>query len=195
MEGSTTVVDRNGVRESYNLGTDRDGAAYTPVNPTPYETPDSFEEYYIYGLKEKLRDTVLLNKYITVLGDGRIEVVHVDPYEPYVGTGTVINVYNRVGTEETTDDILVERFYIVIFGDVNGDSAANSLDSSLIYDETLAVTSWSSPRSEEYCAYKVMAADVNYDTKVKSLDASLVEDRALGVTTIDQIIGMANSVI
>lgn len=191
MEGSTTVVDRKGVRESYNSGTDRDGNAYTPVNGVPYETPASFKQYYIYGLKEKLLDTALLRRYITVLGDGRIEVVHVDPFAPYVGTGTVINVYDRCGTVETTDDVFVESFYIVIFGDVNGDSAANSLDASLIIDETLAVTSWSKPRSEQYTPYKVMAADVNYDTKVKSIDASFVEDRALGVGKINQIIGLA----
>ena len=190
MEGSTTVVDRNGVRESYNIGVDRDGDVYTPVNEIPYETPESFDEYYIYGLKEKLRDTVLLSKYITVVGDGRIEVIHVDPYAPYTGTGTVINVYDRVGTAETTDDVLVETFYIVIFGDVNGDSAANSLDSSLIYDETLGVSSWSSKRSEEYTPYKIMAADVNYDLRVKGVDASLVEDRALGVCRIDQVSGL-----
>ena len=182
VEGSTTVVDRNGVRESYNSGTDRDGNAYTPVNGDPYETPDSFEEYYIYGLKFKLKDSVLLKNYITVLGDGRIEVIHASPlYKPYTGTGTVINVYDRLGTEETTDDILVETFYIVIFGDINGDSAANSADSSVIYDEALGVTSWSSKRSSQYTAYKAMAADVNYDTKVKSVDASLVEDYALGI--------------
>ena len=46
IEGSTTVVDRNGVRESYNDGTDRDEGAYTPVNGVPYET-ESFDYHGI----------------------------------------------------------------------------------------------------------------------------------------------------
>ena len=195
VEGSTTIVDRDGVRESYNSGTDRNGNAYTPVNGDPYETPDSFDEYYIYGLRFKLKDTVLLSNYITVLGDGRIEVLHVSPlYKPYTGTGTQINVYDRCGTESTDDDVLVETFYIVIFGDINGDSAANSADSSIIYDEALGITSWSSKRSSTYKGYKVMAADVNNDTKVISVDASLVEDYALGLGKIDQVTGLATTV-
>ncbi len=196
VEGSTTVVDRNGVRESYNSGTDRDGNAYTPVNPTPYAEPDSYDYYFIYGLEFILKDTVLLNDYITVLGDGRIEVIHTSTlYKPYVGTGTVINVYDRNDTVETTDDILVETFYIVMFGDINGDSVANSADASIIYDEALGLTGWAwdADGNDEYRAYKVMAADVNYDKVVVSLDAQLVEEYALGIGEIDQIKGLEYS--
>ena len=195
IEGSTTVVDRNGVRESYNDGTDRDGNDYTPVNGVPYETPVSFEDYYIYGLDFMLRDGVLTSEYFTVLGDGRIEIIHVSPKFTYAGTGSVVNVYDRLGTEETSDDILVESFYIVIFGDVSGDSVSNSLDASLIEEEALGKTSWSSWMSDKYCSYKLMAADVNNDTMVKSIDASLVEHFALGVGEIDQIKGIARTLI
>ena len=192
VEGSTTVVDRNGVRESYNEGTDRNGKAYTPVNGTPYEATD-FDRYFIYGLKCKLIDTVLLSDYITVLGDGRIEIIPVSPaYKRFAGTGTIINVYDRVGTEETTDDILVETFHIVIFGDVNGDSAANSADSSLINDEAIGLSSWSSTRSPEYSAYKAMAGDVENNGRVKTSDSVLVENYALGIGKIDQVKGIAS---
>ena len=192
VEGSTTVVDRDGVRESYNSGTDRDEEAYTPVNGVPYETPESFDNYFIYGLKYKIKETVLLRDYITVLGDGRIEVIHAsESYAPYTGTGTIINVYDRVGTAEESDDILVETFYIVIFGDVNGDSAANSADSSIINDEAIGLTSWSSKTSPHYSACMKMAADVDYNTRVRSADATLVENWALGIGKIDQIKGIA----
>lgn len=192
VEGSTTVVDRDGVRESYNSGTDRDGNAYTPVNGVPYEEPESFDGYFIYGLKTRLKETVLLNQYITVLGDGRIEVIHAhESYAPYTGTGTVINVYDRVGTAETSDDILVETFYIVIFGDVNGDSVANSADVSAIEDEAIGITKWSSAKSEDYTRYLVMAADVNYDTRIRTVDATLVENYSIGINKLDQVEGLA----
>lgn len=196
VEGSTTVVDRNGVRESYNIGTDRDGNAYTPVNGVPYAAPDSYDHYFIYGLDFILKDTVLLRDYITVLGDGRIEVIHTSTlYKPYVGTGTVINVYDRNDTVETTDDILVETFYIVMFGDINGDSVANSADASIIYDEALGLTGWAWDKegNDEYRAYKALAADVNYDKVVNSIDAQLVEEYALGIGEIDQIKGLEYS--
>ncbi len=191
VEGSTTVVDRNGVRESYNSGTDRDGNAYTPVNGVPYETPDSFEEYYIYGIDFRTRDGVLLEHYFTVLGDGRIEIIHVSPKYSCAGTGSVVNVYDRCGTAETTDDILVETFYIVIFGDVNGDADANANDASIITNESIGITSWSMWFSNEYTPYKLMAADVNYDYSVLAADASLVEAYALGIGKIDQVAGLA----
>lgn len=193
VEGSTTVVDRNGTRESYNSGTDRDGNAYTPVNPDFYNTTeDNYEDYFIYGLKTRLKETVLLNQYITVLGDGRIEVIHAhSSYAPYTGTGTIINVYDRVGTAETSDDVLVETFYLVIFGDVNGDSAGNSADVSAIEEEGIGLTSWSSKNSEDYTRYLVMAADVNYDGRVKTVDATLVENYSIGIGNIDQVTGFA----
>lgn len=194
VEGSTTVVDRNGVRESYNEGTDRDGNAYTPVNGVPYETPESFRNYFIYGIAFKQRDSVLLSKYFTTVGDGRIEIIHVSSKYSCAGTGSIVNVYDRLGTEETTDDVLVETFYIVIFGDINGDAASNSLDASLISEEALGVTSWSVRTSRQYVPCKLMAADVNYDSKVRSLDASLVEHHALGVGKIDQVKGIATTV-
>ncbi|MBR3781437.1 MAG: InlB B-repeat-containing protein [Clostridia bacterium] len=193
IEGSTTVVDRNGTRESYNSGTDRDENAYTPVNPDFYNTTeDEYEDYFIYGLKTRLKETVLLSQYITVLGDGRIEVIHAhESYAPYTGTGTVINVYDRVGTPETSDDIFVESFYIVIFGDINGDSIANSLDVSAIEDEAIGITRWSAKNSEKYVRYMTMAADVNYDTRVRTIDATLVENYSIGIGKLDQISGIA----
>ena len=194
LEGSTTVVERNGVRESYNDGTDRDGNAYTPVSGAPYETV-SFEDYYIYGLDFMLKDDVLVSEYFTFVGDGRIEIVHVSPKFAYAGTGSVVNVYDRVGTETTADDVLVESFYIIILGDVSGDSVCNSLDASIVEEEALGKTSWSSWLSPDYCSFKLMAADVNNDTMVKSIDASLVEHYALGVGEIDQITGIARAYI
>ncbi len=194
IEGSTTVVDRNGVTESYNTGTNRYDEEYTPVNGVPYETPDSFEQYYIYGIPFRTRDGVLLSNYFKVLGDGRIEIIHVSSKFSCAGTGSIVNVYDRNGTEETADDELVERFYIVIFGDVNGDAAANSVDVTIITDEAISVTSWSIWFSPEYTPYKALAADVNKDRKASSLDATLVENYALGIGKVDQVSGIATTV-
>ena len=104
IEGSTTVVDRNGVRESYNSGTDRDGNAYTPVNGVPYEE-DDFEDYYIYGIDFKQRDGALLSDYFTVLGDGRIEIIHVSSKYSCAGTGSVGPIKATIGIDGNMDTL------------------------------------------------------------------------------------------
>lgn len=177
VEGSTTMVERDGVIESYNNG-------YT-VTPDPYDTPDSYEEWYIYGLRVRLTEKTLLNKYITVLGDGRIEVERVTTADGNtygsVGTGAVIKVFDNVTGEQ------VEQFYIIIYGDINGDADANAGDAAAIYDETINVTSWSVKSSDDYRTYKVKAGNVIKDREINTMDGLTVKDYAVGVCDIDQI--------
>ena len=166
----TTVIDRAG-------GTVDD-----------YE--DGVSEWYVYGLKDRLREEVLLSNYIDVQGDGRIEIEYVKTpagttFEPYTGTGTKIKVYDNVTNE------LVESFYIIIYGDVNGDSRINSTDASAIKDEAVGITDWSIKNSSNYVAYKFKAANIRADRFITTNDASLVKDFAIGLTNINQVTGEA----
>ena len=170
----TTVIDRNG-------GTVDD------------YTDDS--EWYVYGLEEYLTEDMLLNEYIDVQGDGRIEIIPVDVnFGPYRGTGTIINVYDRNGTAEKTDDRFVESFRVIIFGDLNGDAAIKAVDSTIVDNEVLGVTSWHLEHSKQYCAYMVKAADVSKDSSITAVDATLIDRKVLGIATatIDQVTGLAS---
>ena len=168
----TTVIDRNG-------GTVDD------------YTDDS--EWYVYGLEEYLTENMLLDEYIDVQGDGRIEIIPVDVnFGPYRGTGTIINVYDRNGTVETTDDRFVESFRVIIFGDLNGDAIIRSVDSTIVDKEVSGLTSWHLDYSNEYCAYMVKAADVSKDTFITSVDATLIDRKVIGIATIDQVTGLAS---
>lgn len=177
VEGSTTMVERDGVIESYNDG-------YT-VTPDPYDTPDSYEEWYIYGLRTRLTEKTLLNKYVTVLGDGHIEVERVTTANGTtygsVGTGAIVRVFDNVTGEQ------VEQFYIIIYGDINGDADANAGDAAAVYDETNNVTSWSIKSSDEYRTYKVKAGNVVKDRDINTMDGLTIKDYAVGVCDIDQI--------
>ena len=135
----TTVIDRNG-------GTVDDYVAGESI-------------WYVYGLEEVIKDKDLLDFFIDVQGDGRIEIIFREGIiNNWTGTGTVINVYDNV-----TDE-LVESFYIVIYGDLNGDSYITAIDTSIALDETLYITSWSDENSDEYAPYMVKAADlINQD--------------------------------
>jgi len=151
-------------------------------------TADS--QWYVYGLREYITSTNLLDEFIDVSGDGRIELIYVnDVVKPYTGTGTVINVYDRLGTEETSDDILVESFHIVIFGDVNGDSVAQAIDATYVFDEAAGLTTWSNPYADNYTHYLVKAADITGEGYIESIDGSYIGDHTIGIVIIDQVTG------
>ncbi|MBQ2842149.1 MAG: InlB B-repeat-containing protein [Clostridia bacterium] len=151
-------------------------------------TADS--QWYVYGLQEYITSTTLLDEYIDVSGDGRIEIIYVnDVVKPYTGTGTVINVYDRLGTEETSDDILVESFHIIIFGDVNGDSVAQAIDATYVFDEAAGLTTWSNPYADNYTHYLVKAADITGEGFIESIDGSYISDHTIGIVIIDQETG------
>ncbi len=166
----TTIIDRDG-------GTVDDYVDGTSV-------------WFVYGLQTKLKETKLLNDYIDVQGDGRIEIKYRkkddgSTFAPYTGTGTVINVYDNV-----TDE-LVESFYIVIFGDLDGDSYIKSADAAIADEEALGYTYWSKTApvfKEYYSPFMHKAADVgeNLTGKIDTADALIIEETALGYCFIDQ---------
>ena len=158
---------------------DRDGG-------TVDDYVDGESIWYVYGLEEILKETTLLAEYIDVQGDGRIEIEfrareEGKTHAPWTGTGTIINVYDNV-----TDE-LVESFYIVIFGDLNGDSYITAADISLAEDEALGLTWWSSEDEVEYAPYMVKAADLSGNNKlITATDVAIVESASLGLYEIFQ---------
>lgn len=141
IEGSTAVVET--------------ARAETPVTG------------YIYGLREKLKDTDLTSEYLSVEGDGRLNVV-TTKYNR-CGTGTKVEVIDNV------TDKVVEIYYVIIFGDVNGDSAIDAADISAIDAEVAGLTAWSydSPDNSDYDYCKILAADI---AGVNDLDGDGVDD-------------------
>jgi hypothetical protein len=141
----------------------------------------------IYGLKEFLTIDEFTSKYVEVQGDGRIEIV--DHVYNYIGTGATVNVYNCNGTEDVTDDELVETLRVIIFGDVTGDSVATAVDATFVYDEANGITAWSIPDSSKYDPYKVIAADLDKDNAITREDGILVGDSSCGICRINQVTG------
>ena len=135
----------------------------------------------ITGLTTKMNDAKAA-KYLAVEGDGYYTLTAVEGFEGYYGTGAKVEVYDNADTSAP-----IEVYYIVIYGDVNGDSAVNSLDGSLVEDEVLYVTSWSRGSGKD--ALKIMAADLIRDGKITGNDADSIVNTALGVTRIDQVTG------
>ena len=108
---------------------------------------------YIYGLREKIKEPDL-DDYLAVEGDGYLRYTLTKFNRP--GTGTKVEVIDNV-----TDEV-VEVYYIIIFGDINGDAAVTASDVAAIDAENASATNWSKEYlgTDEYDYCKVLAADI-----------------------------------
>ena len=178
VEGSTGVVERNGVIESYN-----DGYSVTDAE---YDTPANYETYYVYGVTSRRIDEKGVRSHFT-LNDPNAGYYTVETSTlpgKGVGTGSKIKVYSN-------DDPLnpVEEFYLIIFGDLNGDGRINTSDSAVLNKE-LAKPDWSNRRT--LVPYRVKAADINLDTRINTSDSAELNSVLANSKTIDQITGKAS---
>ena len=155
------------------------------------KTTEEYDEtcsWYIYGLEEFLTEKILFDEYVEVSGDGYAEVVPVDKnYLPYIGTGTVVNIYDN-NSEEAGP---VESFTIIIFGDLNGDTIIRAVDATIVDDEVFGnrFCGWSDPDNENYREYWLIAADINKDGMISSVDAVSIDRTVAGASRIDQTTG------
>lgn len=118
-------------------------------------------EKFIYGVDEGI-DSV--EDYVRVV-NGTLQYTETDDG---FGTGTLVEVVDDEG-------VVVDRYTVVIFGDVNGDGYVDGQDSLFIW-----MIIWSGDTS--VTAYTI-AADANKDGIIDELDVELVEEvGALGAT-------------
>ncbi len=170
-------------------------AIFTPVPVRLVAAPGSTtvidrDNMVIYGLDIMLTDEIIDELYLDVEGDGTLVITGVTSTR--FGTGTKVEVIdNNTGN-------VVETFHIVVFGDVNGDSIANSADVSIIRSEAYYITDWSfeteyvdgtEVENADYNALWAMAGDLNGDGRIDATDVSLVSNAVLGMVTIDQVEG------
>ncbi len=144
---------------------------------------------YIRGLKTKLTKTALDEQYLGVTGDGQIIITPSWEKFNICGTGTVIEVYDNV------EQKVVERYYIVIYGDVNGDGSVSATDVTAINREVSGLTTWSiemEPDALEESTYNksyVLAGDLHADGVIDNLDADTLQDATLALGEVSQTAG------
>lgn len=182
---STAMIERDGVVETWNTlaeGTTINGVtSIIEPNANAYEAPEDFETYYVYGLEKGLTAEKLAN-YVKVQGDGSY-TVELSETESY-GTGAVIKVKDNV------TDSIVEEFYIVIFGDINGDAAVTVTDFMNINKELSASEpTWSA--SQGGVGYLKKAGDLNGDGAITVTDFMKMNAVLSDKNVIDQKVGQA----
>ncbi len=150
----------------------------------------------ITGLREYLTKESDLDAFLDVEGDGFFTVTPVAAKQ--YGTGTKIELYDNADPT-----VVMETYVIVIYGDINGDSAVTPVDSTFADDEGLMITDWSEETvydaatgtmvaNPNYDPYKVMAADLNADGIIDAIDATIIGDASIGIYRIDQVTGKAS---
>ena len=115
----------------------------------------------IFGLETELTKEIFENNYITINGNGRIEYL---PNTEILGTGSKVTIIDNA------TDAVLQTYYIVIFGDVNGDGNIDSTDSGVLVDFENYKILWNTP--SDYAYRK--AADLNSDGNIDSIDAALI---------------------
>lgn len=177
VEGSTTMIERDGDIESYNDGyeviTDRND----------YEGTTDFSEWYIYGLKANFR-TSNVGSYFKVYGDGYVDVEPIITGSSFCGTGSIVRVYDNHDPSKP-----VEEFYIVIFGDVDGNARVQTTDATLVFDD-IYLREWSANKGG--IAYKKKAASLDGNTRVATSDGTMIANTVYGTMSIDQVTGIAS---
>ena len=180
-DGTTTVIER------YTTGKVivKEQLADDSVTDTVYQpaTAGDYSSWFIYGLPSRVTGANMKNaKYFTVKGDGRFEITPVNGTG--YGTGALVQVYDCA----TGEDVLVEQFYIVYFGDLDGNARVTAADLAAIQEE-ISSKNWSSARGK--IPYMVKAADLDANGRISAADLTWFADVIAKLSTIDQVTGKA----
>ena len=89
--------------------------------------------------------------------------------------------------DDETDDVLVEKFYAVIFGDVNCDGNINNSDDNEMVSE-LASRNWSKD-GDTYVSYITKAANLNTDGTFNANDETAFVNVVARTHEINQTTG------
>lgn len=130
----------------------------------------------IFGLETGLTKVKFESDYAGVMGDGRIEYL---PDTGVLGTGTKVTIIDNA------TNAIVQTFYIVIFGDVDGDGNIDTIDSGVLVDFENYKVLWNTPGAYAYRK----AADLNKDGNIDSIDASIVANSFNLLCAINQATG------
>ncbi|MBQ5825819.1 MAG: FIVAR domain-containing protein, partial [Clostridia bacterium] len=143
-EGSTTIIDRE---NGFIYGLSCAGV-------------DAYSEY-------EFVEDLLAQNFVEIEGDGRLEYT-------YVGNNTVLGTGAKVEFINNKTGEVVETFYIVIFGDIDGDGTVTLDDSS----DAIDYFAWNDCNYdyEDFTVPAVFAADIDNDGMVTLNDFAISTD-------------------
>lgn len=147
---------------------------------------------YIYGVDSCVTVTAFEEAYVKAVGNGHLEVTPAYNYRKFntVGTGTKVELIDDVTAE------VVETYYVVVYGDLNGDGFCDSIDVAMMREEIAVVDSTSildgttkgtwTADALKTAAPQMKAADLDGNGVLDSNDLTLIKDIAGFRAEVDQ---------
>ncbi|HQH64051.1 MAG TPA: leucine-rich repeat protein, partial [Clostridiales bacterium] len=137
------------------------------------------ENGFIVGLETGLNRALFESRYVTIAA-GTV-LTYTPPRPGFFGTQT------RVQVKDTASGAALVSYYLVIYGDVNGDANVDSTDAGTLIDIENFLLSWNPASDAAFMA----AADVNGDGNIDTMDAGVAIDYENWLVDIDQSTGLA----
>ena len=137
-------------------------ASLTPANGAVVDN----ENGLIYGIASNSDD---INSYVNTV-DGTMTV---ECDSAILGTGSVVNIVK--------DDVIVDSYKIVLFGDVNGDGWYDGMDAV-----TVSCIANGLLTKDQIGEAAYMAADCNHDGVVDEFDVALLNQAGVLLANVDQ---------
>jgi len=126
---------------------------------------------FIYGLAEGLDQNTFTSDFVKVNGDGKLRIT---PYSDSFGSQTKVELIDNV------TGLVVKTYYIVIFGDVDGDGYVTAGDENILSLVSSYQLAFDSGSAFEF------AADLTQDEQIDSFDLNLVSAATNYSGTISQ---------
>lgn len=150
------------IDDRYNYVFGFDDTFWTELDQEDFGGLEGFDDYFstFYGYSE--------DGYITLT-----ETSHGS------GTGSALTI---VGTDANTgEDVTLNKYTVVVFGDVNGDGSVDGQDAVVLklYASLMLYTEYATK-------YTVYAADLNFDGNIGNSDIKAVENAGVYKETINQ---------
>lgn len=152
FENADSVIIDKYAPAFFGLNDDITGVVYG-VETLGYS--NGFESFY-----------ALADALTTSLGDNYLQVTILTNEEGYETTGTLIEVLDADGST------VLETYYFVYFGDVNGDGYIDNIDATSVKTYALDETALAN-------IYEVLAGDANGDTYTDNVDATVIATATL----------------
>ena len=137
-------------------------ASLTPANGAVVDN----ENGLIYGIASNSAD---INSYVNTVDD----TMTVECDSALLGTGSVVNIVK--------DDVIVDSYKIVLFGDVNGDGWYDGMDAV-----TVSCIANGMLTKDQIGDAAYMAADCNHDGVVDEFDVALLNQAGVLLANVDQ---------
>lgn len=126
---------------------------------------------FIYGLEAGMSSNTFAADFVQILGNGELQTTD---YSTAFGTGTKVELLN------SATQTVVRTYYIVIFGDVNGDGVVDSADKDILSLVASYQIEFATGSTFE------LAADLTQDGSVDAFDLNIIKAAVFGLGSIDQ---------